>query len=143
MYRPLVNEPSGPHDPERVLLPALLTECPSFLGTWEMHVTEWPDPATRGVYLDLGAFATYLVALLAKGETAEFPGVFATVERYLRDGDDGIRYALKLGLLETLGNVASNEDGWPLAARFREWFGPLTAAAWNDLHDLWGTSDTG
>jgi hypothetical protein len=121
-------------------MPELLAACPSFAHPWHDHVADWPD-SERGVYVDLGRFASHLVGRLDRQETAEFRAVFATVVAHLRTGDDGVRYALKVGFLESLGNVASNRQGWPFAARFREWFGPLTTVAWDDLHREWGTSD--
>lgn len=138
-----MTEPPGPHDPDRVLMPALLEACPSFRDPWRAYVADWPDPSERGGYIDLGEFVQHLVELLDRGDTQEFPTVFATVEHHLQTGDAGVRYALKVGFLETLGNVASNTHGWPFAARFREWFGPLAQTAWDELHREWGTSDTG
>lgn len=140
MYLASVDEPPGPHDPEHVIMPALLSACPSFEEPWREHLHDQPG---SGVYTDLGAFATHLVALLDRDETTEFQAVFAAVERYLRGEDDGIRYAMKIGLLETLGNIAANQRGWPWAARFRQWFGPAAASAWDDIHTTWGTSDSG
>lgn len=96
-----------------------------------------------GVYIDVGAFAAHLVGLLERGDTSEFPAVFEAVEGLLRDGDDGVRYLLKVGLLEDIGNIASSTHGWPFAARFRQWFGPETDRAWDELHRMWRTSDSG
>ena len=107
-------------------------------------MTDWPssDVYERGVYIDVGVFANYLVGLLERGETQEFHAVFDTVERLFRDGDDGVRYLLTVGLLEDIGNIAANRHDWPFAARFREWFGPAANQAWDDLHESWGTTDT-
>jgi hypothetical protein len=123
-------------------MPALIAACPSFEARWREMLDERPQ-ADQGVYIGLGEFATHLVALLRPDETTEFPGVFAAVERLFRDGDDGMRVALKVGLIEGIGNVASNQQGWPFAARFRTWLGPAATTAWDDLHREWGTSDTG
>jgi hypothetical protein len=126
-------------------MPALLEACASFNGTWQAHLADWTGAGADepGVYIDVGDFATHLVVLLERGETREFPAVFDTVERLFRDGDDGLRYVLKVGLLESLGNIAAGRHGWSFAARFREWFGPAATAAWDDLHLEWGTSDSG
>jgi hypothetical protein len=89
-------------------MPALLAACPSFASVWREIVTDWTAAEERGPYTDLGFFAHHLVSLLDRGETAEFATVFATVEGLFRGGDDAIRYLLKVGLLEDLGNIASN-----------------------------------
>jgi len=137
-------EPVGPNDPDRTIMPALLAVCPSFKEPWDQHVADraGDDAHERGVYIDVGVIADHLVGLLERGETREFPVFFDTVERLLREGDDGVVNVLKVGLLEDLGNIAANRDGWPFAAQFREWFGPATTDAWDDLHRFWGTSDS-
>lgn len=120
---------------------ALLIACPSFSGRWERLQAEWADvPEDRGPYTDVGVFAAHLVTLLEAQETSEFGPVFQQVELLLDDGDDGVRYLTKVGLLEDLGNIAANTHGWPFAERFRHWFGPATEAAWEELHETWGTT---
>jgi hypothetical protein len=119
-------------------MPALLAACPSFEPVWRDIVADWSATEERGPYTDLGFFAHHLVSLLERYETAEFATVFATLERLFRDGDDGIRYLLKVGLLEDLGNIASNQRDWSFAERFRDWFGPAATVAWDELHEEWG-----
>jgi hypothetical protein len=136
-------EPAGPHDRDDRIMPAFIAACPSFTDVWQTHVDEWHASADRGIYIDLAAFAEHLVSLLRGADTSEFPSVFATVETLLDDRDEDVRYAVKVGLLEALGNIASNQKDWPFAAGFRSWFGPTTAAAWDELHQFWGTSDRG
>ena len=136
-------EPPGPHDPDRTVMPALLDACPSFEDAWERHLAEWAtDSDERGVYIDVGVFAQHLVDLLDRGQTEEFAAVFQAVERLFVEGDDGVRYLLSVGLIEDLGNIGAGRHDWPWAAKFRQWFGPNADRAWDDLHRLWGTSDT-
>jgi hypothetical protein len=142
MYRAAVQEPPGPHDPDRVIIPVLLTACPSFGVRWTERLAESPQLNDQGVYVDVGEFATHLVELLGRDETAEFPSLFAAVEHLFVDGDAGIRNALKYGLIEGIGNVASHQ-GWQFAGRFRPWLGPAATKAWDELHEEWGTSDSG
>jgi hypothetical protein len=125
-------------------MPALIAACPSFKPTWDLHVADWAgdNAHERGVYIDVGVFAHHLVGLLEDGEPQEFPAVFDAVERLLLEGDDGVVSVVKIGLLEDLGNIAASSGGWPFAARFREWFGPATNDAWDELHRFWGTSDS-
>ena len=123
---------------------ALIQACPSFVEPWQRHMGEWDDAAQdRGPYTDVGVFATHLVHLLEVGDTSELGDVFRQVERLLIERDDGIRYLTKVGLLEDVGNIASNRHGWPFAERFRSWFGPATTQAWAELHQMWGTTPTG
>src|SRR5438034_3909680 len=99
MYLRRVREPAAPHDPDRIILPALLAACPSFLTRWRQHVADWSDSDDRGVYVDLGVFAGHLVSLMVEGRTTEFARVFAVVERLFRDSDGGGRCALSVGRL--------------------------------------------
>lgn len=123
-------------------MPALLEACPSFMGVWERHLEDWAaDSNDRGGYIDVGVFALHLVDLLDRGATDEFPAVFQTVERLLGQDDEGVRYLVKVGLIEDLGNIGSSRHGWPWAAKFRQWFGPNANRVWDDLHEMWGTSD--
>lgn len=122
---------------------ALVAACPSFAGAWVRHREEWSGASESHAYIDAGRFAQHLVEQHERGETDEFPAVFRAIESLLEDEDPGVRYLVKVGLLEDLGNHGSNRRDWTWAARFREWFGPLTTQAWDDLHLLWGTSDGG
>jgi hypothetical protein len=122
---------------------ALLAACPSYREAWLRLENEWPASEGRGVYIDAGAFAGHLVAMLARDETNEFTSVFQAVEGLLKDPDESVRYATKVGLLEDVGNIASNSRDWAFAARFRAWFGPATSQAWDELHREWGTTDSG
>lgn len=122
---------------------ALAAACPSFADAWAQQRVEWPDSGGPHAYIDVSRFAVHLVDQLEADEVDEFPATFGAVEVLLSDADPGVRCLVKIGLLEDIGNGASNRHGWPWAARFRKWFGPLTFQAWDELHVMWGTSDDG
>jgi hypothetical protein len=134
-----VVEPPGPHDPDGIVITALLAACPSFGERWRNHVRS-PNGGI-GPYIDLSAFAEHIVGLLEAKQTGEFPDVFDAVERLLIDGDEGIRYLVAYGLFESLQNVSSNRHHWVFSGQFRAWLGPTSMRAWNEVHRLWGTSD--
>jgi hypothetical protein len=136
-----VNEPPGPHDPDGKVIRALLAACPSFAEPWREHVES--SNGRIGAYVDAGAFASHLVDLLEADRTSELADVFDVVERFLIDGDDGIRYLVTFGLIEDVQNISSNRHDWAFAARFREWLRPTTTTAWDEVHRVWGTSDPG
>jgi hypothetical protein len=134
-------EPPGPHDPDGVVIKAVSAACPSFADRWTEHLTS--SNAGIGPYVDVGAFANHLVELLVSDETSEFGAVFDAVERLLIDGDDGVRYVVSYGLIESVQNLAAHKGGWALAGRFRRWLRPATVRAWDDVHAFWGTTDPG
>ena len=45
-------------------------------------------------------------------------------------------------LLQLRDGLASNRRGWEFAARFRLWLRPRTLSAWDEVHTLWGTTDS-
>jgi hypothetical protein len=133
------DEPDAPHDPNGLVIESLRMSAPSFAAPWRELASDWL-PEDVPSYVAAGAFATHLVRLLEADKIDEFPAVFSAIERLLVEGDPGIRYVVTWGLLEDLGNVAANQQGWPFARRFREWFGPVSTTAWDEIHRRWGTS---
>src|SRR5439155_19379676 len=121
-------EPPGPHDPDDFVMKALFAACPSFADRWSEHVAS--SDGRIGPYVNTGAFAGHVADLLVSDETSEFPAVVEAVERVLTDGDDGVRYLVTYGLVESLQNVAADRGGWALAALFRHWLHPKTVTAW-------------
>ena len=142
MYRRPMFEPPAPHDPEGRVIAAMLVACPSFVDAWHRHLLAWAGE-NHGPYTDAGTFAGHLVDLLESGQTSELGAVFHQVELLLGDTDAGVRYLTQIGLLEDLGNIASNRHGWPFAEQFTQWFGPASRAAWAELHTMWGTTPAG
>jgi hypothetical protein len=141
IYSGAMIEPPGPHDPDGTVIEALLAACPSFSDRWKEHLAS--SDGGIGSYVDVGAFSGHLVDLLDSDETSEFAAVFDAIERMLIDGDDGVRYLVTYGLIESVQNVASNRRGWLFAGRFRQWLRPATLTAWDEVHRFWGTSDPG
>jgi hypothetical protein len=123
------------------VLPALRAACPTFESRWQAHVATWAgEPAGR--YNDISAFAHHLVDLLERNQTAEFPEVFAIVERLLAADEVGVRELITVGLLEDLQSIAMSRNDPQITARFRTWLGPITAMAWDEVHRFWGTPDS-
>jgi hypothetical protein len=132
------DEPDAPHDPRGLVIGSLRTSAPSFDVPWRQLASDW-HPEDVPNYVAAGAFATHLVAQLEANSVDEFPAIFGAIEGLLIDDDPGVRYLVTWGLLEDLGNVAANRRGWPFARRFRQWFGPVSTAAWDEIHRTWGT----
>ncbi len=121
------------------MIQSLRTSAPDFDAPWRELASDW-HPEDVPSYVAAGVFARHLVAQLEADRIDEFPAVFSAIEGLLIDGDPGIRYLVTWGLLEGLGNVAANQHGWPFARRFREWLGPVSTTAWDEVHRTWGTS---
>lgn len=137
-----MTEPPGPHDPDRKVIHSLLRACPSFEGAWSDDSGRSAND-DEGAYTEVAAFAHHLVALLERAEVDEFPAVFGAVEELVRDPDAGIRYLATSGLLEDLGNIGANADGWSFANRFSECSDQRPRNVGAEIHRMWGTSQTG
>src|SRR5262245_65805572 len=124
------------------MIAVLLDACPTFAPAWRTFLNEWSEaPGDPPIYAALGDLARHLCGMLARGETAGFPGIFAAVERLLVHGDHYVQEAVCLGLLENLQNANVHATTEP--AQFRPWLGPEAVRCWTDLNRFWHGEDTG
>jgi hypothetical protein len=65
--------------------------------------------------------------------------VFAVVERFFREGDEYVRNAAPVGLLESIWFNGGNTNRRP--QRFAEYLGPEARKAWADAEVLWWDAD--
>ena len=114
----------------------LLDACPSFTPQWQAFLDEWQDNTDDlPLYLALTDFARHLVGMLDRDETANFPAVFAVVERLHLEGDSYVRTAATVGLLEDLQNRHFHIRTQP--DQFRPFLGAATAKWWDKLYRFW------
>src|SRR5689334_11910337 len=88
------------------VMPLLLGACPSFSERWEKHRAFYDDENL--LYIDLGEFANHLVGLYETQEIREFPAVFQIIESLHLEGDDFVKEASVIGILEAIQNIAGN-----------------------------------
>ena len=119
--------------PARVI-PLILEACPGFRDSRNQDVDGWRGEE-RGLYVDLAQVAGYLVQAYSLGNTEEFSSLFELVERLLADGDDEVRKAVSVGLIEDIQTVASHESFG--SSVFERWLGPLTRDAWTAGRRAW------
>lgn len=114
-------------------MPLLLQACPSFTESWKEHKAFYTEEDL--LYLDLAEYARHLVELYKSGQTGEFPEVFATVERLHLQGDDFVKEAAVIGLLEGIQNIAGNSGVDP--ELFFAYMEPTSRKWWQQLNDFW------
>lgn len=114
----------------------LLNACPSYKDRWKEYFNfNYGNGEEQLLYVDLGDFAGHLVDLYKKNELNEFNQVFDVVELLHIDGDDFVKEAVTIGLLEGMQNIASNSGVNP--DEFVRFLKPTSAKWWNNLNDFW------
>jgi hypothetical protein len=114
-------------------MPLLLRACPSFTEKWKEHRAFYDNEDL--LYVNLGEFAHHLVELHKTHQTYEFPVVFDVIEKLHLEGDDYVKEAATIGLLEGIQYVAANSEADPEA--FVRDLKPESARWWQKLNDFW------
>jgi hypothetical protein len=76
-----------------------------------------------------------LIELQKAHRNEEFPAVFDTIERMHLEGDDYVKEAATIGMLEGIQNVAGNSGIEP--EQFVKYLKPESAQRWRQLNDFW------
>lgn len=112
----------------------LLEACPSYRARWERYRSA-PEFDGELLFVHLGDFADHLVDLLQEGDMAELPTLARELENLHVEGDDYVKEAATIGLLEGIQNVASNR-GVPTTSLLAA-LGAETRRWWNSLDAFW------
>jgi hypothetical protein len=115
------------------VMPHLLRACPSFAEPWKEHRAYYGDDDL--LYIALGKFARHIIDLYKKNQTEEFAVVFDTIELLHLEGDQYVREAATIGLLEGIQNNAGHNGVDPEV--FDEYLGTETEKWWRQLNDFW------
>jgi hypothetical protein len=113
---------------------SMLQADPTFLPTWKTFVAQWHDQELP-IYLALSDLAAYLVQKLESEQTDRFEAVFGVVESWITSGDEYVREAAVVGLLEDLQNGSLYSSRNP--SDLERWLMPETARAWKKVESFW------
>jgi hypothetical protein len=111
---------------------SILDACPGFAAI-EAEISA--DGDSDPLYVVLGRLSDYLVTLYQSGSDSEFRAAVNLIERMHTHGDDYVREAATIGLLEGLQNIAVSR-GIDLAA-LRGHLGPESQRWWDSLNRFW------
>ena len=114
------------------IVSAILDACPSFKP---VYVALCADGDAELPYIVLGRFAYHLVELHQAGSEAEFSDVAELIERMHTEGDDYVREAATIGLLEGIQNH-SGVSGFNLV-HFRSILRPESQRWWDSINKFW------
>src|SRR5690349_13869488 len=112
------------------IIERLVDACPSYRTCWEIYRNS-PEFDVELLYVQLGNFAEYIVDLLERGETVELPALARELERLHADGDDYVKEAATIGLLEAIQNIAGHRG--VSTKRLEAALGLETRRAWTNL----------
>jgi len=113
----------------------LLDVDPTFQPVWDAFADKWRDQIELPYYLALGDLARHVVGKLESAQTSDLQQIFAVVERWLAEGDELVREAATIGLLEDLQNPKLHKTTSP--DQLKQWLGPLAATQWTEVERFW------
>jgi hypothetical protein len=117
------------------MMKAVATACPGFTPTFDAFVTEWADEPELPHYLALADFSRYLIKLLERGRRDELSKAFEMIELLHKDGDEYVRTAATIGVLESLQNTNLHLGTKP--DEFIEFLRPLSLKYWHKVVEFW------
>ena len=121
------------------MLRLLIEVEPTFEPVWQAFVNEWEYEAEPPIYLVLTDLARHLIEQLSGGETARFGAVFDVVECWHTHGDQYVREAATIGLLEDIQNNNLHTRTRP--SDFEPWLRPVSKKAWDKVELFWSEGE--
>lgn len=114
------------------VIPLLVEASPSFQAAVDKHMAFYEEEIHYAV---LGDFARHLLHLHRESRTAEFPVIARVIERLHTEGDDYVREAATIGVLEGIQNVWANDRVDP--ELFTTHLLPESRRWWDELNAFW------
>jgi hypothetical protein len=120
---------------ESQMLPMLVEVCPTFAEKWQEHKEEYKDEENHLHYIALADFARHLFELERQNQTENFAEIFELIERFNFEGSESVQNAVVVGLLESLQNIAGNNNFDDQV--FLKYLRPESLKWWNQVHKFW------
>ena len=118
----------------------ILQASPSFHPVWNEFVAEYENEGGElPLYIVLGDLARYIALLESRGTEDELQEIFAAIERWHTEGDQYVKEAATIGLLEDLQNT--NVVGGKDSSRFAKYLGPESKRWWTKVDAFWKTGE--
>ena len=117
------------------MIPLLVEASPGFDPMWREFQSEWTSDQERPYYLALGNFARHMSSLMCAAEDATLHRIFDTVECLLVEGDDYVKQAAAIGLLEDLQNTNLHKGSTP--EQFVSYLRPQSLRWWKKIDEFW------
>lgn len=118
------------------MMGSILQASPSFSPVWNEFVAEYEKEGSElPLYVVLGDLARHIALLERRGTEDELQGIFGVIERWHTEGDDYVKEAATVGLLEDLQNT--NVVGGTDSSRFIKYLGPESKRWWAKVNAFW------
>jgi hypothetical protein len=122
------------------MMDSILRASPSFIPAWNVFLAEHEEQGSElPLYIVLGDLARHIALLEKRGTEDELQEIFGVIERWHTEGDDYVKEAATIGLLEDLQNT--NVVGDPDASRFVKYLGPESKRRWAKVEAFWETGE--
>jgi hypothetical protein len=116
------------------VIPLFLEASPSFAPAWQRY-TEEASYEPGLLYIDLGELSRHLIELWRAKNSEELRAAFSVADRLILEGDDYVKQAATIGLLEGLQNNAGHQGIDPEV--FRPMLGSESVRWWDGLNKFW------
>lgn len=113
----------------------ILAVSNGFRPIWNDFINEWGDEAELPQYLALSELARYVSQLVSECRTQELSDIFEVIERWLLEGDEYVREAAIVGILEDLQNT--NVVGSDMPQKVQELLLPESRKQWAKVIEFW------
>lgn len=117
------------------MMEAIIAASPEFAPTFSEFVDEWANEPELPYYLALADYSRHLIQLLEAKACDGLQAAFKTIESLIASGDDYVRTAGVIGILENLQNTNLHSVTEP--NRFLEFLGPTSLKYWDKVADFW------
>jgi len=117
------------------MMRAIVAACPDFAASYELFMAEWKDEPQIPHYVALGDFSRHIISLLETGDRQQLLAAFEMIERLHTDGDQYVREAATIGILENLQNTNLHSNTEP--EQFLEFLHPVSLRYWQKVEDFW------
>ncbi len=118
------------------MMPLLVEASPGFAECWREFQAEWADETSSPHYLVLSGFARHMCSLLSSGDEEALRRIFAVIERLHIEGDQYVKEAATIGLLEDLQNTNLHLQSTS-PDQFEKFLLPISAKWWKKVEDFW------
>jgi len=113
----------------------LLEVSEGFKPIWDEFLEEWKDDDELPQYLVLSDLARYISKIISESKESELKNIFNVIERWHLEGDDYVKEAATVGILEDLQNT--NVVGMGVPEKVEAYLLPESKRWWQKVYEFW------